>query len=156
ISELSECLDLDGLSPEDRGGVAVDLGQEIVDVRRWLELVVAVEAEIAVAPVQRPRLGGLRVAEPGDGESCPFRADALAPRWPALDDRQLPGANVVLDTDLVPGMRGDAFFAPAADAGYVQLGQLGHRDQSSCRRRLMSAAEAIQAPAEACCQATAT
>src|SRR2546430_16748700 len=126
MSELSECLDLDGLSPEDRGGVAVDLGQEIVDVRRWLELVVAVEAEIAVAPVQRPRLGRLGVAEPGDGEPCPFRADALAPGRPALDDRQLPGSDVALDADLVPGVCGDTLFAPAARAGYVQLRQSGH------------------------------
>src|SRR6516225_1044356 len=84
ISEVSECLSLAALSPEDRDGVAVDLGQEIVDVRGWFELVVAVEAEVAVAPVQRPRLGRLGVADPGDGEPCPFRADALAPGRPAL------------------------------------------------------------------------
>ena len=71
--------------------------------------------------------GGLGVAEPGDGEPCPFRADALAPGRPALDDRQLPGSDVALDADLVAGVRGDALLAPAAHAGYVQLGQSGHR-----------------------------
>jgi hypothetical protein len=51
----------------------------------------------------------------------------LAPGWPALDDRQVPGSGVALDADLVPGMLRDALPAPAAHAGYVQLGQLGHR-----------------------------
>ena len=37
------------------------------------------------------------------------------------------GGNVAFDTDLVAGMRGDALLAPAAHAGYVQFGQLGHR-----------------------------
>jgi hypothetical protein len=46
---------------------------------------------VAVAPVQGPLLGGLGVAEPGDGEPCPFWAGVLTPGWPALDDRQLPG-----------------------------------------------------------------
>ena len=96
-------------------------------LRGWFELVVAVEAEVAVAPVQRPRLGRLRVAEPGDGEPRPFRAGALAPWRPAFDDRQVPGSDVVLDADLVPGVRRDALFAPAAHAGYVQLGQSGHQ-----------------------------
>src|SRR5690242_6790029 len=115
------------LSPEDRGGVAVDLGQEIADARGWRELVVAVEAEVAVAPVQRPHVGRLGVAEPGDGEPCPFRAGAFAPGWPAFDDRQVPGSDVVLDADLVPGVRGDALFAPAAHAGDVEFGQSGHQ-----------------------------
>src|SRR5690349_6179050 len=108
------------------GWVAVDLGQEIADARGWRELVVAVEAEVAVAPVQRPHVGRLGVAEAGDGEPCPFRAGAFAPGWPASDDRQVPGSDVVLDADLVPGVRGDALFAPAAHAGDVEFGQSGH------------------------------
>ena len=92
-----------------------------------VELVVAVEAEMAVAPVQRPRPGCLGVAEPGDGEPCPFRSDALAPGRPALDDRQVPGADVAFDADLVPDVRGDALLAPAAHAGYVQFRQSGHQ-----------------------------
>jgi hypothetical protein len=47
--------------------------------------------------------------------------------WPALDDRQVPGSGVALDTDLAPGMLRGALLAPAAHAGYVRLGQLGHR-----------------------------
>ena len=108
---------LDGLSPEDRSRIVVDLVQQVDDVGRRLELVIAVGAEITVAPVQRP--GGLRVAEPGDGEPCPFRAGVLAPGRAALDDRQLPGPDVALDADLVPDVLGDALFAPAADAGDV-------------------------------------
>ena len=53
-------------------------------------------------------------------------AGALAPGWPGLDDRQVLGCDVALDTDLVPGVRGDAFFAPAADAGDVEFGQSWH------------------------------
>jgi len=124
--KLSECLSLGRLSPEDRGGVAVDLRQEVVEVGGWFELVVAVEAEIAVTPVQRPHPGGLRVAEPGDGEPCPFRAGVLAPGRAALDDRQLPGPDVALDVDLVPDVLGDALFAPAADPGDVEFGQSWH------------------------------
>ena len=40
------------LSPEDGGGVAVDLPEEVVDVSRRRELVVPVETQVAVAPVQ--------------------------------------------------------------------------------------------------------
>ena len=36
------------------------------------------------------------------------------------------GGDVAFDADLVADMRGDAFFAPATHAGYVQFGQLGH------------------------------
>ena len=90
------------------------------------ELVVAVEAEVAVAPVQCPHLGRLRVAEPGDGEPRPFRAGVLAPGRAALDDRQLPGPDVALDADLVPDVLGDTLFAPAADAGDVEFGQSWH------------------------------
>ena len=66
-----------GLSPEDRDRVAVDLGQEIVDVWRWRELVVAVEAEVAVAPVQRPRLGADR-RHARTGRSMPAAPGAAA------------------------------------------------------------------------------
>src|SRR5207247_7172737 len=125
-SEVSGLLVLAVLSAEDRRRVTVDLLQEVIDVRRRRELLVAVEAEVTVAPVQRPRPVCLRVTEPGDGEPCPFRPGALAPGRPALHDRQVAGGNVAFDTDLVAGMRGDAFFAPATHAGYVQFGQIGH------------------------------
>ena len=36
-------------------------------------------------------------------------------------------SDVALDADLVPGVCGDALFAPAAHAGYVQLRQSGHQ-----------------------------
>jgi len=94
--------------------------------RGWLELVVEVEAQVTVAPVQHPGPGGLGIAKPGDGESCPFRAGALAPGRTALDDRQVPGAYVAFHPDLVPGMLRDALLAPAADAGDVEFGRSWH------------------------------
>jgi hypothetical protein len=42
------------LAPEDAGGVAVDLVEEIQDVGGGLGKVVLVEPEVPVAPVQRP------------------------------------------------------------------------------------------------------
>jgi hypothetical protein len=38
----------------------------------------------------------------------------------------MPGSDVALDAELVSGVQGDALFAPAAHAGYVQLTQSGH------------------------------
>jgi hypothetical protein len=89
-------------------------------------LVVAVEAEVAITPIQRPRLVCLGVAEPGDGEPCPIWAGAFAPRRPALHDRQVPGSDVAFDTDLVAEMGGDALLALAAHARYVEFRQSGH------------------------------
>jgi len=39
------------LSPEGGGGVALDLLEEVVDVRRRRELIIPVETQVAVAPV---------------------------------------------------------------------------------------------------------
>ena len=49
-----------------------------------------------------------------------------APGRPALDDRQVPGADVAFHPDLVAGMLRDALPAPAADAGDVEFGQSWH------------------------------
>jgi hypothetical protein len=50
----------------------------------------------------------------------------LAPGRPALDDRQVPRADVAFHPDLVAGMLRDALLAPAADAGDVEVGQSWH------------------------------
>ena len=44
----------------------------------------------------------------------------------ALDDSQVPGADVAFHPDLVAGMLGDALPAPAAGAGDVEFGQSWH------------------------------
>jgi Transcriptional regulator SbtR-like, C-terminal domain len=54
------------LAPEDAGGVPVELGEQVVDLTRWRQQVVAVEAEIAVAVIQGPRLVGDGVAQACD------------------------------------------------------------------------------------------
>ena len=43
-----------GLAPEDAGGVAVELGEQVLDSVRRCVWVVDVEAEVAVAPVEGP------------------------------------------------------------------------------------------------------
>src|SRR6266536_5950155 len=96
------------------------------------------KAQVAVAPVQCPGSGGLGIAEPGDGEPRPFAAGALAPGRTALDDRQVPWADVAFHPDLVAGMLRDALLAPAADAGDVEFGQSWHLGQ--CSRRLPTSA----------------
>jgi hypothetical protein len=44
------------MPPEDRDQVAVDLAQQAAAVRRLLKLVIQVEAQVTVAPVQHPVL----------------------------------------------------------------------------------------------------
>ena len=111
------------LSPEDGGWVAVDLLEEVVDVRRRRNPVVDVEAEVAITPVQGPLPCRLGVAQPGDREPRPLRADALTPGRPALHDRQMPGPDVAFHRDLVANMPGDALPAPAPHPGHIQLRQ---------------------------------
>ena len=67
------------MPPEDRDQVAVDLAQQAAAVRRWLKLVIQVEAQVTVAPVQHPVPGGPDVGERGDREPRPLAASALAP-----------------------------------------------------------------------------
>src|SRR5260221_11492330 len=105
------------LSPEDRGRVTVDLVEQGADVGGRLDLVIEVEAQVAVAPVQGPGPGGLGGAEPGYGKPRPFRADALTPGRTALDDRQVPWAGVAFHPGLVAGMLRHALLAPPARAG---------------------------------------
>jgi hypothetical protein len=81
-----------GYRPEDRDRVVVDLAQQAAYARRRPGLVIAVKAQVTVAPVQRPCPDGLGVAEPGDGKPHPTAAGARAPRRPALEDPQVPGA----------------------------------------------------------------
>src|ERR1039457_1927094 len=110
------------LSPEDGGRVAVDL-LEVVDVRRRLNPVVDVEAEVAITPVHGPLPRRLGVPQPGDREPRPLRAHVLTPGWPALHDRQMPGPDIAFHLDLVADMLRDALLAPAPHPGHVQLRQ---------------------------------
>lgn len=57
------------LPPEDVFGVAIDLGEEIVDEVRGWDAVVAMEAEVAVAPIELPEPGRLRESQSGDREA---------------------------------------------------------------------------------------
>jgi hypothetical protein len=90
-------------------------------VRRRGHAVVGVEAEIAVTPVQRPRLRGLGVAQPSDRDARPLWAEVGAPRRAALDDRQVAFRDLTLDADLMPGRFGNTVRAPALRPGDVQL-----------------------------------
>src|SRR3954453_13682256 len=60
-------------APEDAGGVAIDFCEEVFDAVRRSNEVVEVEAQVAVSPVQGPRLAGGGVAKSGDGEAGPLR-----------------------------------------------------------------------------------
>lgn len=116
-------------APEDAGWVAIDLGQQVVDMWGW-QPVVDVEPEVAVAPVQRPGLRCLRVPQAGDGEAGPVRPRVVLPGRAAFDDGEVPGRELAFNADLVSGASGDARSAPALNPRDVQV-----RKPSACRRR---------------------
>ena len=74
-------------------------------------------AQVLAVRVQRSRATGNRVHSP------PAR---LAPGRPALDDRQVPGADVAFHPDPIAGMPGNALPASAADAGDAGFRQSWH------------------------------
>ena len=74
-------------------------------------------------PIQRPRLRRLRVAQPCDRKSRPLGAHVLAPRWAALNDRQVPGSDVTLHADLVADVFRDALLAPAPNSCHIEIGK---------------------------------
>jgi hypothetical protein len=84
---------------------------------------VAVEAQVAVAPVQRPAPRCAGVAQPGDGKAGPLRAGVHAPGRPALHDRQIPGPGIAFHPDPITQVPGDAPGAPAAHPLHVQIRQ---------------------------------
>ena len=73
-----------GLPPEDAGRVALDFVNEFFDAGCRLDEVVLVELQVAVAPVQRPLIADLRIAEAADREPGPLRAEVLPPRRPTF------------------------------------------------------------------------
>ena len=75
--------------------------------------VVDVEAEVAVAPVEGPRLFGDGVSQPGDREAGPLRAEVLAPGSAPLDDGEVSRGDLTFDADLVAGVLGHSSGAPA-------------------------------------------
>ena len=69
-------------APEDANRIARDLGEEPVDLRRRVEVLVAVEPALAVGPVERP--DALRLREP---KPCDLLSDPLAPELPSHGGR---------------------------------------------------------------------
>ena len=94
----------------------------MVDVRGFVDAIVAVPVQVAVAPVEYPDAARGDVAEPGDREPRPGRADLGRPGRTAFHDRDRPTTHLELDPDLVAQTGGDAGFAVAPDSGEVELG----------------------------------
>lgn len=86
-------------------------------------------AGVAVAPVQLPLAPLGRVAQPGDPARSPLRAVVLAPRRPALDDRDRTGVDNRLDPHLVNRVRRDPLLAVVPDGGDIKAGE--HRGDSA-------------------------
>src|SRR5699024_2065414 len=93
--------------------------QLLLDLRGGLEVLVGVEAHVAVAPVDAPQPGLGGVAQPGDGGAV-LLADPV-PRRPDLDDVDMPLTHVSLDAQLVPLLLGDALARPQLDPVQVAL-----------------------------------
>jgi len=69
-------------------------------------VVVPVELQIAVAPIQRPQTRRLRRAKPRDRKPRPFRTEIRAPRRATLHDRQTPLVDLSLNANLMSNMLG--------------------------------------------------
>ena len=73
--------------PEDRGAVPIDLGEKLLALS-GVGVVVAVESEVPIRPVERPHAAGLRVPEACDREARRIGANEVrCPRRPAFEDR---------------------------------------------------------------------
>ena len=83
------------------------------------------EAEIAVAPVQGPRLVGGGVAQAGDRKAGPFRPEVLAPGGAPFDDGEVSWGDFALDADLVTGVFGHPRGGPPLHSCDIQFRQ-GH------------------------------
>jgi hypothetical protein len=124
-NQLIACEIVGVLAPEDARRIRPDLGEERVDVRGWADAVVKVPAQVAVTPVEHPNAVCLDVAEAGDREPRPIRADLGRPRRSALQDRDRPTTHIELDPDLVAQAGRDASFAEAPDSREVEVGKDG-------------------------------
>jgi len=67
----------------------------------------------------------LDVAEPGDREPRPLRADLGRPGRSALQNRDRPTTHIELDPDLVAQAGRDSSFAVAPDSREVEVGKDG-------------------------------
>src|SRR6266498_1662787 len=112
-----------GSAPEGAGGVAIDLGEEVVQARRGFQGWVAEPAAVAIGPVQGP--AAVVVAKLCDLQPTPLRSEVLAPGRPPLDDCDGRATDDGLEVDLLAGVRRHASLAVAADAGDVGLGRAG-------------------------------
>src|SRR5918997_7212628 len=90
-----------GSAPENVRRIAVNLGEQVGDPGRWLDAVIGVEAQVAVAPVQRPRLVGLDVPQPRDGQAGPLAPVVFSPWAAPLDDREVSRRHVAINLDLM-------------------------------------------------------
>jgi len=113
-------------SPEDAGGVAVDLGQEVFDSAGGGRQVVDVKAEVAVVPGSTSRTCRRRFSAAGRSGSWSILVRSpLAMAGAAFDDRQVPRGELALDADLVAGVLGYPSGAPSLYSCDVQFWQ-GH------------------------------
>jgi hypothetical protein len=115
-------------TPEDRRRVAVDLGEQLLDILGGRDAVILVEALVAVTPVQRPQPRRLRVAQPGDREPRPGRTGIRPPWRAAFHDRHMPRRDVDLDADLIADMLRNPSPAPPLHPCDIDLRQNSHTD----------------------------
>jgi hypothetical protein len=94
-------------------------------VRGRTDAVIAVPAQVAVAPVEHPDAVSREVAEAGDREPRPIRSDLGCPRRSALEDRDRPTTHIELDPDLVAQAGRDSSCAVAPDPREVEVGKDG-------------------------------
>ena len=102
-------------APEDAGGVAVDLVEEVLGIGGATGHVVLVEREVPVSPVDRPSVAGVRVVQLRDREPCPVWSVLGPPWWTALQDRDGSIGDVHLEADLVASRFRDSLLGRPPD-----------------------------------------
>lgn len=123
-------------APEDSGRVPVHLAKKFLDTLRRRDAVVEMEAEVTIAPVQRPHLVLDGVKQTGNRETGSLRPKILAPRCAALNDRQVSGSDLALNADLVAGVLWHSLVTPAVHPYDVEVRQShDFTDLTHCEER---------------------
>lgn len=89
-------------------------------MRGGRNILVQMELQVPIPPVQCPLSGSARVSQPGDRVTHPFLL--IAKGRLEFDDGHAVTVHLCLESHKVPDSRGYLFSCPAVNAGKVQFG----------------------------------
>ena len=114
------------LAPEDAGGVAVELGEQVVRLGSTVRVGRRCGSGGCGRASTRSKTCRWRCSAGGRSESWSIRPEVLAPGSAPLDDGEVSWGDLALDSDLVAGVLGHPCGAPPLHSCDVQFRQ-GHR-----------------------------